>query len=112
MLTFFYSLSLLFVWVEWIQFRKKAIIYSKDFLKVNNFQLFLFFISKILNMISIPIGFFTPLKLFYFILATIEINKFFLLWTKNNLFINWYNLISVFIYIIIYIWIFIQGVLL
>ena len=38
MLSFFYSLSLLFVWVEWIQFRKKAIIYSHDYLKIDKFQ--------------------------------------------------------------------------
>jgi hypothetical protein len=112
MLSFFYSLSLLFIWVEWIQFKKKAVIYSKDFLQVNNLQLFVFFISKIINIISIPIGFFTPLRIFYITLLIIETGKFLSLWTKNNIIINWYNLLSVFVYILIYFWIFIQGVLL
>ena len=112
MLTFFYSLSILFIWVEYVQFKRKAILYSQDFLQVNKFQLFVFFISKLLNMISIPIGFFTPLKVFYFILAGIEASKFLTLLTKSNRFINIYNLISVVVYMIIYLIIFVRGVVL
>lgn len=112
MLTFFYSLSLLFIWVEYVQFKKKDILYSKDFLHVNKFQLFVFCISKLLNMISIIIGFFTPLHIYYFILFGIECSKFLTLLTKSNRFINMYNLISVFVYVIIYLIIFVQGVVL
>jgi hypothetical protein len=112
MLSFFYTLSLLFILVEWIQFRKKAIVYSKNFLTVNKFQLTFFFISKLLNVISIPIGLFTPLYKYYLTLLIIEAGKFGILWTKNSFIINLYSLISVFIYILIYLVIFIQGVLL
>ena len=112
MLTFFYSLSILFIWAEYVQLKRKDILYSKDFLQINKFKLFLFFISKLLNTISIIIGFFTPLNIYYFILFGIECSKFLTLLTKSNRFINMYNLISVFVYVIIYLIIFVQGVVL
>jgi len=112
MITLFYSFSLLFIWVEWTQFRKKSILYSENFLKINEYQLFLFFISKILNMVCLPIGLFTSLWYLYLIIIIIELSKFLTLITKNNKIINMYSLISVVVYMLVYVFIFVQGVVL
>jgi len=112
MSTYFYSLSLLFIWVEWVQFRKKSIIYSENYLSLNKFKLFLFFISKLINVVSLFIGLFTPLYYYYVTIIVIENLKLVLLYTKNVKLINLVNLISVFVYILIYMIIFVRGVVL
>jgi hypothetical protein len=110
MVTILYSLSLVFIWVEIIQFRKQAILYSR--MSVDKNKLFLFSLAKLINFISIPLGFFTPLKIWYFILFGFEMSKFLILFTKNHKIINLYNLLSTVIYIVIYFTIFIVGVVL
>ena len=112
MMTFFYSLSLLFIWVECVQFKKKPIIYTSDISQKYNTTYFIFFISKIINMISIPIGIFTPFWKFYALIMFLESLKFLVLFTKKNYFINLYNLFTVIAYILIYGIIFVQGALL
>jgi hypothetical protein len=111
MITFFYIFSLLFIWVEWSQFYKQPLLYGRQ--DVNNARNIKFFlVSKMLNLIMVPIGLFTPLGHLYAIIVSIELSKFLVLMTKNSKFINIYNLISVFIYILTYFTIFIQGVVL
>ena len=111
MLTIFYSLSLIFVWVELFQFRKKSILYN-DLFSINHTYLFTYLIAKLLSIISIPIGLFTPLKFYYFLILFVEVVKMLVSLTQNFKLINWVNLIAIPIYIIIYLIIFIQGVVL
>jgi len=110
MITFFYSLSLLFIWVELVQVREKAVIYSPNFLEVNRTRLTIFLVSKIINFICLPLGLFTDLWFYFLMIICIELSKFLTPFTKNNMIINAYNLISVVVYIVIYLTIFIQGV--
>ena len=111
MLTFFYSLSLLFVWVEVFQFRKKSIIHN-DLLSIDHTYVFAYLITKLLSIISIPIGLFTPLKFYYILIVAVEVLKMLVSLNQKSRIINWVNLITIPIYIIIYLIIFIQGVVL
>lgn len=112
MLTFFYTLSLSFIWIEWIQFKKKSLIYTKDFDTVDLTQLKLFLILKLTNVVCLFLGLFTPLWIYYFIINLLELTKFIPLFIKKFTLINVYNLLCSIIYVILYLIIFVRGVVL
>lgn len=112
MTAFLYILSLLFIWVEWRQYSKKQIVFTQEIENSNHLGLFLFSMSKILNTVSLFIGLLTPFCLHYLIIIFLELSKFVILVNFNSRIINIYTLLCSLIYTIIYLKIFIQGVVL
>lgn len=107
-----YSLSLIFIWVEFYQFgRQNTLFRNYDFSKFE-LEIFLFSLFKFINFIVLPLGLLTELWLYYCLIIVSEAIKMILLYTKSSKIINLYNLFSTFAYLILYTMIFIQGVVL
>jgi hypothetical protein len=107
-----YTISLLFVWVEWTQITKKNVVYKKIIDDKQHLHLFIFSLSKLMNIICVLLGLSTPFWIYYACIIFIEFLKFPILSLKNFKIINFYSLIATFTNIVIYLTIFIQGVLL
>lgn len=105
---FVYSLSLLFIWVEWNQYSKKSLTTGDK----NHLKLLFFSISKLINILVLFIGLFTPLWILYLLVILFENSKMIILMNLNPKNILWYTPICSIIYTIIYLIIFIQGVFL
>lgn len=103
-----YSLSLLFIWVDWNQYSKKSLVLAES----NHFKLAFFSISKLVNLVSLFIGLFTPFWILYLLVIFLENSKMIVLMSSNPKIILFYGPFCSFIYTIIYLTIFIQGVVL
>lgn len=109
----FYLLSLLFIWVEIFGFLNKDKVFKRiDFNQIDKFNLRLylfFYLSKLIYLMWIFSGLFGNLYFYFLLLIFISFFRNFLMFTKNRILINLYDLLNPFISSIILLIIFTQG---
>lgn len=98
LINIFHSLSLIFISIEIFQLIKRDELYKKlqkDNLDVNDTSFY--FIFYAFRLIYIPwmfFGLFSNLSIFYFILISLGLVKFLVIYSKNNLIINIYDFLN------------------
>ena len=104
-INFFYLLAPLFIWVEIFGFLNRGKVYkrlSSQNIEFSNLRLYLFFfLSKIIYLIWIPLGFFTNLWFYFMLLCLLGTFRFVTVSTRNNIIINLYDFLNPFLSCII-----------
>lgn len=101
----FYLLSILFIWVEIFGFLNRGKVTRKlniQEIETSRVGLYLlFFFSKMIYLIWIPLGFFGEFWIYHSILFGLGIFRFVILLTRKNIIINLYDFLNPFISCII-----------
>lgn len=109
----FYLLTILFIWVEIFGFTNRGKVTTKlNIQEIENSKVglyLLFFFSKLIYLVWIPLGFFGDFWIYHLILFCLGVFRFIILQTRKNIIINLYDFLNPFISCIILLIILIQA---
>lgn len=105
----FYTISLIFIILEVFQILYRKHIYDKSSSSISPVVFNVYSVVKFIYIIWILVGLFSGLYLYFFLLLFIGSFKYVALFTKNNLFINLYDIINALSSIIVLVFIFRLG---
>lgn len=108
--SFFYSISVIFIITEIYQLINRDKLFSRiefdDINEYNTKKSIIFYISKLIYLIWLPIGLFSSFWIYFLLIIILGLCKYSVLYTKKNVLINLYDLfntiLSVFLLSIIF----------
>ena len=110
--TFFYFLSILFIWTEIFQIRNRIRLQLIEVQRIDPLKWIIFYLSKIAYFLWVPFGLFTDNYKVFIILILLKLIKLLIIKMKKDFYINLYDLISCVISVFLLSYLIYSGVVL